>query len=83
LNKMCEGTPGNVLCATFDDKALPPYTFGGFNVVGQSPSPRYERGLWFDGNDWLEVQNLVLNHNFSIEVWLRIHAMTGTIVSVH
>ena len=35
------------------------------------PSPIFERGLWFDGNDYFSMLNFLVNTSFSITMWFR------------
>ena len=35
------------------------------------PIAIYRRGLWYDGVSFSEIKNLALNHDFTIEMWVR------------
>ena len=37
-----------------------------------SPKPMLSRGVYFDGNDYMTVNNLKLNTKFSLEFWIRV-----------
>lgn len=36
------------------------------------PTPIYRRGLWFDGNDYVNIRGLVLHHSFTLQLWARV-----------
>jgi hypothetical protein len=72
-NATCEGTPGLVDCTVFDETATSYTTTNGihFTFVGDGPYPMYRRGLYFTGNDYLSISNLVLSHTFTLEFWIK------------
>lgn len=35
-----------------------------------SPEQRFERGLWFSGEDTVQIEYLSLNYSFTITLWL-------------
>ena len=59
-------------CFVFSDKAVQ-LTSGLVWTVstGSDPTPMYNRGLYFDGDDSLGLQDLVFNTEFMLDFWLR------------
>lgn len=56
---------------------------GGSSLVeeGSDPMSIFKRGLWFGGDDYLTMQNLTLNHSFTLNIWVRIED-DGTLFSI-
>ena len=62
-------------CFEFTNKDLE-LTSGYISIAstGSDPSPMYTRGIFFDGDDSLEISDLVLNTEFTLDFWLRPYA---------
>ena len=97
VGKECTGTVDQVFCLTFDriqyDWVVSDdiTAIGGANanpsndvsqVEASDPRPIFKRGLWFDGDDFLNVTGLVLNHSFTIRAWVR-PSSDGNLLSVN
>ena len=64
------------ICFLFDDKRLSINFNDWLLTIGledrdDSPKPMYNRGLYFDGNDQMIFFELLLNHVFTVELWIR------------
>lgn len=46
-----------------------------------NPTPIFDRGLWFDGGDFLQMRNMFMHHTFTLRLWVRTTAGT-TVFSV-
>jgi hypothetical protein len=60
-------------CYVFDDKDWT-VTVGGITAVldadeQQHPRPIYNRGLYFDGDDYIKFDQLLLNTHAAIAIW--------------
>jgi len=61
-------------CFTFVDKQIQStsdivsITMGEADVA---PNPMYKRGLFFDGDDFITFENLILNNFMTLEFWIR------------
>jgi hypothetical protein len=47
---------------------------GGANegiVETSNPTPIFDRGLWFDGDDFLSFRNMYMHHTFTLRLWVR------------
>ena len=83
----CTGNPGEVICVEFDCKEN---TYNesvgtddaGITILGGSTQPIYLRGLYFDGQDFAFVQNLVLHHTFTLEQWVFAMSPNGDFYSM-
>ena len=59
-------------CFVFDNKQIE-LTSGDVSIslTGSDPKPMYNRGIFFDGDDTLDLSDLVFNTEFTLEFWLR------------
>ena len=59
----------------FQNKNYQSLTSNGVSIITKDseldPVPAYDRGLYFDSNDFLEFSNLILNTQFTIKFWVR------------
>jgi hypothetical protein len=64
--------PTETACYTFDAN-IDNWTSETNNVSLNSfdITPVYERGLYFDGTDYMRFSSVMLHHTFSIEMWIR------------
>jgi hypothetical protein len=69
--------PAPEYCFSFDSKQTVPATqTGDVQIVLDAdetthPRPAYERGLYFDGHDFLNLSGLALNTSFTLQFWVR------------
>jgi hypothetical protein len=59
--------------------------FTGGNSLGEDshdPQSIYNRGLWFDGSDYVTITGLVLNTSFTTKFWV-LAKTTGVIFSIN
>jgi hypothetical protein len=59
--------------------------FGGYfedRLDKTDPYPTDDRGLWFDGKyTFLTLEQMVLHHSSTVEIWLKAHCSDGTLFS--
>ena len=64
-NEVCDDADPQTSCFTFDNKDTVQTINGAFTGLTEddeyAPRPVYKRGIYFDGNDILIVNNLTLN----------------------
>jgi hypothetical protein len=74
-------------CFTWDTKEIEiPSSNGGSQIaLGANTETRprvaYQRGLWFDGGDFLDIADLVLSNRFTLEFWVRLTS-PGSLLTV-
>jgi len=65
------------ICFTWDSKTIDAtdeatgVTVSVSDDTSTHPVNSYKRGIWFDGNDSITVNNLILNTTFTLELWIR------------
>ena len=73
-------------CFSFDSKVIE-QTVDGVSVVlsaveNENPVAVYMRGIYFDGQDILKFDNLILSTQFTLEFWVRYEG-DGSLWSIH
>ena len=85
-NEVCDDSNPLTSCFTFDNKDLVK-TINDATVVlpedeDAAPRPVYNRGIYFDGYDSMQITNLVLNVQFSLSYWIRTETTFGFLFEV-
>lgn len=48
-----------------------------------APVPIWRRGYWFDGSSYLTIRNLILNHSFTVSLWIRPTAQNNELFTIN
>lgn len=99
ITNTCDGVAGQVLCFDFDCVSTSyPTTGSSSSVTGgvsvsagtsilpaptNDPVPTYNRGLWFNGNAFMEFTSLKLSSNFTLRMWIRPKQANGVLFSIN
>lgn len=90
----CSGPVQTVFCIHYDNPStddfvdsisgLPIYggSEAGDEAVDNAPTSAYQRGLYFDGNDYQTIDGIMLNYEFNIQAWFRNYDSAGTIFAI-
>ncbi|MEE4247399.1 MAG: LamG-like jellyroll fold domain-containing protein [Kangiellaceae bacterium] len=80
-------TGEGVLCYTWEDKVVAVGPVEGTEVLlpggSANPAPVYDRGLYFDGDDYLTISNLILSTTYSISTWIRPDSTGGHVFAIN
>ena len=85
-NEVCDDSDPKTSCFTFDNKDTA-YSVNGVTTFvpvddDSTPRPVYMRGIYFDGDDTLQLNNLILNVSFSLSSWIRPDASAGSLLEI-
>ena len=89
----CDGDGGQAICFTYDNVFLTDWidSENDVNAVGgtlaatsddSDPTVIFDRGIWFDGNDYQTITPFAINFEYAIQVWARPRLATGTLFSI-
>lgn len=91
LTNECEGVVDEVLCIEFNLRSVDWSDadsgvdfIGGTSAIegGTAPLPVYHRGIYFE-DSFLTIGNLILNHTWTITLWIRPDSSSGNLFSVN
>jgi hypothetical protein len=75
-----------VACFIFDtqeiEKTVDTYSVTLDATDPSDPIPLHQRGLYFSGDDFLHLNQVVLHHTFSLSFWVKIDGDTGNVFSI-
>ena len=74
--RACDGDPQEHACFTFDINITEGWTSStGVSLTSHDVTPVYERGMYFDGADYMRFGgSLMLHQTFTIQMWIRYNA---------
>jgi hypothetical protein len=74
---VCDGSPGQVIGATFNDFGSS-WSTGSVTLTAQGTYPAKERGNYFQGSgasDRMEFNNFYFNVKFTVSAWIRLDSV--------
>ena len=85
-DEVCDDTSPQTTCFTFDNKDTAQTVNDASTILLEEsnlqPRPVYKRGIYFDGDDQIQLSNLVLNVQFSLSYWLRLDTNSGSLLEI-
>lgn len=77
-----------MFCEEFDRRDTSTWTSNFEITIAESaepnaPVPIWRRGYWFDGTSYLTINNLIMNHSFTVSMWIRPSAENDELFTIN